>query len=155
MWLGTLVHKSKCLNWLMYNWTNSHLYFPYHPSRETFYILGSCILLWEVFLENQKTLAGQAQKAVFPVMKLLNKFDNVTHDIYCDLFDKIIMPILCYGSEVWGFHKVEAIERVHLQFCKRILHLKYNTVNNSVYYELGRTNMQCVRYVRIVKKWSL
>ena len=65
----------------------------------------------------------------------------------------MIMPILCYGSEVWGFHKGEAIERVHLQFCKRFLHLKYNTVNNIVYYELGRTNMQCVRYVRIAKYW--
>ena len=86
-------------------------------------------------------------------MRVLNKFDNVTHDIYCDLFDKMIMPILCYGSEVWGLHKGEAIERVHLQFCKRFLHLKYNTVNNIVYYELGRTNIQCVRYVRIVKYW--
>ena len=104
------------------------------------------------FLKNQKTLAGQAQKAVFSLMKLLNKFDNVTHDIYYDLFDKMIMPILCYGSEVWGFHKGEDIERIYLQFCKRFLHLKYNTVNNIVYryYELGRTNMQCVRYVGIV-----
>ena len=33
------------------------------------------------FLENQKTLAGKAQKAVFSLMKLLDKFDNVTHDI--------------------------------------------------------------------------
>ena len=63
----------------------------------------------------------------------------------------MIMPILCYGSEVWDYLKKEAIERVYLQFCKRFLHLKYNTVNNIVYYELGRTNMQCVRYVRIVK----
>ena len=53
-----------------------------------------------VFLENKTTLAGQAQKAVFALMKLLNKFDNVTHDICSDLFDKMIMPILCYGSEV-------------------------------------------------------
>ena len=47
----------------------------------------------------------------------------------------MIMPILCYGSEVWGFHQGEAIECIHLQFCKRILHIKYNTVNNIVYYE--------------------
>ena len=86
-------------------------------------------------------------------MKVFNKFDNVTHDIYCDLFDKMMMSILCYGSKVWGFHKGEAIGRVHLLYCKRFLHLKYTTVNNIVCYELGRTNMQCVRYVRIVKYW--
>ena len=38
-------------------------------------------------------------------------------------------------------------------FVSDFLHLKYNTVNNIVYYELGRKNMQCVRYVRIVKYW--
>ena len=69
-------------------------------SRETFYILGSCILYWEIFLGKSKKLAGQAQKAVFSLMKLLNKFD-VTHDVYCNLFDNMIMPILCFGSEVW------------------------------------------------------
>ena len=91
-----------------------------------FIYLGAVFSSEGSFLENQKTLAGQAQKALFSLMKLLNKFDNVTHDIYCDLFDKMIMPTLCYGSEVGGFHKGEAIERVHLQFCKRFLHLKYN-----------------------------
>ena len=64
-------------------------------SHENFNIIGSCILFWESFLENQKTLAG-AQKAVFSPMKLLNKFDNVTHDICCDIFDKMIMLILWY-----------------------------------------------------------
>jgi hypothetical protein len=63
-----------------------------------------------------------------------------------ELFDKMIMPVLCYGSEVWGFHPGDAVERVHRQFCK-------NTVNNIVYRELGRTNVQCVRVVRIIKYW--
>ena len=98
--------------------------------------LGAVFSFGGSFLENKKTSAGQAQKAVFSLMKLLNKFVNA-HDICCDLFDKMTMPILCNGSEVWGFHKGEAMERVHLQFCKRFLHLKYNTVNNIVYYEQG------------------
>ena len=105
------------------------------------------------FSENQKTLAGQAQKAIFALIKMLKKFEHVTHDIFCDLFDKMIMPILCYGSEVWGFHCGDAVERAHLQFCKKVLRLKWNTVNNIVYSELGRTNTQCVRFVRIVKYW--
>ena len=47
------------------------------------------------------------------------------------------------------------MERVHLRFCKLFFHLKYNTVNNIVYYGLGRTNIQCVRYVRIIVKYWL
>ena len=62
----------------------------------------------------------------------------------------MIMPSLCYGSEVWGFHQGEAIERVHLQFCKRFLHLKYNTVNNIVY-ELGRTRQNKYAMRKICK----
>ena len=44
------------------------------------------------FSENQKILAGQAQKA------MLQKLNDIKCDMYCDLFDKLITPILCYGS---------------------------------------------------------
>ena len=54
---------------------------------------------------------------------------------------------------VWILHYVAFCTIMAIQFCKRVLHLKYNIVNNIVYYELGGTNMQCVRYVRIVKYW--
>jgi hypothetical protein len=34
------------------------------------------------------------------------------------MFDKTILPILLYGSEIWGFENVDIIERVHLHFCR-------------------------------------
>ena len=43
------------------------------------------------------------------------------------LFERLITPKLCYGSEVWGFNSGDTIERVHLQFLKKILRLKWNT----------------------------
>ena len=45
----------------------------------------------------------------------------------CKRFYKIIMPICDYGCEVWGFHKVPAIERIHLKFCNRIFHVRKST----------------------------
>ena len=105
------------------------------------------------FSENQKKLAGQAQKAIFSLQKMLQKFDDIECDMYCDLFDKLITPILCYGSEVWGFNRGDTIERVHLQFLKKILRLKWNTENNLVYSELCRLNMQSERYLRIIRYW--
>ena len=56
------------------------------------------------------------------------------------MFDKTILPIhvLLYGSEIWGFENIDIIERVHLHFCKLILHLKQSTPNFMVYGELGR-----------------
>ena len=49
---------------------------------------------------------------------------------FLSLFDKLVTPILNYGSEVWGFCKANQIERVHLQFCKNLLGVKQSTQNN-------------------------
>ena len=40
-----------------------------------------------------------------------------------DIFDKTVKPILLYGCETWGFGKNDIIERVHLKFCKLLLHV--------------------------------
>ena len=58
-----------------------------------------------------------------------------------------------YGSEVWGFHKSQAIERVHLRFLKQILGVRQQTCNMIVYGELGRVPLYLLRKVRIVKYW--
>jgi hypothetical protein len=49
------------------------------------------------------------------------------------LFDSLVKPILLYGSEVWGYENLKILERVHLQFCKRILNLRLSTPNVMVY----------------------
>ena len=69
----------------------------------------------------QSTLAGQAQKAVFKLNKYLYKFTYITPKHKLDLFDKLVAPILNYGSEVCGFAKDLSIVRVHLQFCEKLL----------------------------------
>ena len=35
-----------------------------------------------------------------------------------ELFYKLISPILNHSCEVWGLHQANAIERIHMQFCK-------------------------------------
>ena len=101
----------------------------------------------------QNTLAGQAQKAIFQLKKYLYKFIFLTPRHKFDLFDKLILPILNYGSEVWGFSQANAIERVHLQFCKRLLGVKKTTQNDFIYGELGRTTCITKRYLLIIKYW--
>ena len=105
------------------------------------------------FSEAQATLSGQAQKAMFAMNRYLNKFVNLTPSHYLDLFDKLITPILNYGSEVWGFAKAMHIERVHLLFCKKLLSVKQCTQNDFVYGELGRCSSQNKRFFKIIKYW--
>ena len=70
-----------------------------------------------------------------------------------DLFDKLILPIINYGCEVWGFNNGTALERVHLQFCKTLLGVKKTAQNDFIYGELGRMPLKNFRYYAIVKYW--
>ena len=103
--------------------------------------------------ETQKTVSGQALKAIFTLNKYLHSFTALKPSHILDLFDKLISPILNDGSEVWGFHKAKSIETVHMQFCKRMLGIKQSTQNDFVHGELGLVDYQSLRYINIVKFW--
>ena len=104
-------------------------------------------------IETQKTLSGQALKAGFTLNKYLYNFTALSPSHKLELFDKLVSPILNFGSEVWGFYKSPSIETVHLQYCKKILGVKQSTQNDFVYGELGRTDYQSHRYIIIIKYW--
>ena len=71
--------------------------------------------------------------------KYLYQFTDISIKHRLDLFDKLIVSILCYGADVWGLIQAPAIERVHLRFfLKTILRVKTSTPNDLVYAELGR-----------------
>ena len=107
---------------------------------------GSC-------LKTQKTLAGQALKAIFTLNKYLIKFSSLKVSHVLDLFDRLIAPILNYSSEVWGFQKSKDIDVVHLHFCKKLLGIKRTTQNDFIYGELGTTDFQSRRFTNIIKYW--
>ena len=51
-------------------------------------------------------IASQADRAVFAIksaMKECGECGEMCHYIVQDLFDKIISPILLYGSEIWEY----------------------------------------------------
>ena len=37
-------------------------------------------------------------------------------NIACKLFDCMVLPILSYGSEMWGYQQIASIEWVHIKF---------------------------------------
>ena len=86
-------------------------------------------------------------------LKYLYNFTAVSPSHKLELFDKLVSPILNFGSEVWGFYKSPSIEFVHLQNCKTILGVKQSTQNDFVYGELGRIDYQSRRYIISIKYW--
>ena len=83
----------------------------------------------------------------------MSNFVNVEISLKLELFDKLIEPILSYGSEVWGFHPAPDIEKIQTRFWKRILYIKTSTPNDIARRELGRNELSNRRYTRIIKYW--
>lgn len=104
------------------------------------------------FNVTQKTIAMQGRKCMFGILKLCNEtYLNIETKL--SIFDTYVSSVLNYGSEIWGFHSGDEIERVHTNFCKRILKVKKCTSNFMVYSELGRLPMSIIRKLRIIKYW--
>ena len=68
----------------------------------------------------QSTLAAQASKAINIINQVNYKCDY-SYKTSCEIFEKCALPILSYGSEVWGADVHSSIENVHIKFCKKQL----------------------------------
>ena len=79
---------------------------------------------------------------------------SVPVDLQLKLFDSLISPVLLYSCEIWGYENLGKSEKIHLQFCKKILQLRISTPNYMVYGELGRTPLDVQVKLRMVSFWS-
>ena len=101
-----------------------------------------------------KAQANKGTRAMYEVLKQ-GKTHGLSIECQIDLFDKIVKPILLYGSEIWGFSNIHDIEKVHLRFCKLLLNLKMSTPNCVVYGELhvGRYPLTIEVKLRMITYW--
>ena len=104
-------------------------------------------------LTSKKHIAEQGSKAMFSLLRKI-KCLQLPFDIQIDLFNKIVKPVLLYGSEIWGFGNLDILERVQLKFYKYIFNLKTSTPSAMIYGELGilplRIDIQC----RMISFWA-
>ena len=78
---------------------------------------------------------------------------HLPSDIQIDLFQKLVIPVLLYGCELYGYENIEIIERLQLEYLKYILGLKPSTPNVMVY---GETGYHLIIHVkcRIIAYWA-
>ena len=98
-------------------------------------------------------LSMQAKKAINYILRLRKHFGNINISDMLKMFDTSVKPILCYGSQIWGYQYVDKIEKVHIQFCKKICYLSLNTCDSFALGECGRLPL-CTTYMpNCIKYW--
>ena len=65
---------------------------------------------WTKATQNLRT---KAQKAINLIKIFNKKYDNTDINVTFNLFDKMVLPILLYGAEIWGTEVRKHIEAVH------------------------------------------
>ena len=80
------------------------------------------------------------------MFKLLSKAKDLDLSIETtlELFDKVVVPVVTYGAELWGFENLDTIELFHRKFLKLVLGVRKTIPNCMVYGETGRTNISCL-----------
>ena len=97
-------------------------------------------------------ISNQATRAIFGMNKMYN-FSILDVESKLKLFESIVMPILLYGSEIWGFDNTCNVEKIQIRYYKNILGLHKNTSNVAVYGELGTYPISVRCKERILKYW--
>ena len=101
-----------------------------------------------------KVLHDKAIKAMYGLLRKVNVHKSCSPELLFDLFDKMILPIATYNSEVWGTtcfpvnekntdlldvpSSKNPIEDLQVRFCKRILGVNDKATNWAVTSECGR-----------------
>ena len=97
-------------------------------------------------------LASKARKAIFSIKQYQKPFGYFSLAEMFQLFYSTVVPILTFGSEIWGFAHSDIIERSQIEFCRYILGLNSTTNTSMVLGECGRLPLcihyfsKCVRY---------
>ena len=105
------------------------------------------------FLKAIKERYDKGLKAMFSVLRVCRKL-SLTVELSLDIFDKVVKPVLLYGSEVWGYEDTKLLDRVQVKFCKYLLRIPNRTPNVMVMGELGRYSLQIDVALRMLSFWN-
>ena len=98
-------------------------------------------------------LCTLAERAMYSLYKKSRSL-NLPVDIQFNLFDKVVLPIMLYSCEVWGFSNLSPLENLHRKFCKMALKLRSSTPNIMIYGETGRFPLEVLVKIRMINYWS-
>ena len=102
----------------------------------------------------------KVRRSFFATRRYLD-FSKIPLDITNKLFNSLFLPILLYGSEVWGIYdkddfstwEKDLIEKTHIFLCKQSLGVNKQCPNVAARNELGRLSLKLNIDTSILKFW--
>ena len=98
-------------------------------------------------------LASKAKRVLVTLLNSLYEYGTMPKTVFFKLFDVKILPILLYGSKLWGVKHFDCIERVHYYLCKRYVNVGIKASNLGVIGDCGRFPMSIETRKRAIKYW--
>ena len=123
--------------------------------------LGVNFLTTGNFRDHKTNLKEKTRRSIFATRRNLD-FSKLPIDIVNKIFDSLFLPILMYGSEVWGIYdkldynsweKDTISERTHIYFSKLFLGVNKQCPNVACRNELGRLSLKGKIDLNIIKFW--
>ena len=104
-------------------------------------------------------LKNAPKKSEAALRSLVSMQINIrSHDLplslQLELFNRMIVPVLTFGCEAWGYGNNEILEKVQLRFCKDILKCKTTTNTCMVHGELGVFPVDIAVKERMIGYWA-
>ena len=103
----------------------------------------------------QATIRNNIEKArkAFFRLKQLNRTLCLRAPVMLTLLEKVIEPILLYGSEIWGYDKLDSLEVFHRHCIRQIIGTSKNSPCCMVYGESGIEPIKYKVWQRMVAYW--
>ena len=117
-----------------------------------FQYLGLKLNFNNKFKVAQKDLFDRASRAMFSLLRKCRKL-MLPIEIQIELFDKMIVPILLYGAEIWCPDMCDLATKLQLKFYKMILGLSKTTPSIMVFGELGQYPLEITAKCRMLCYW--
>ena len=100
-------------------------------------------------IEKQQSLA---RKAFFAMISRVENL-QLPLDLQLELYNKLVLPVLLYGCEIWGHDNLEKMESLHRKFLNYILKTSKYTAKAMVYGESGQRELKITIKTRILNFW--